>query len=522
MLSTLLFLLLQDRYTLTGDQAKTVEPALQKLRDAWDANLGGAWGDAKVAVIVYDDMAEYKAAGTPEQTVSWYNPAKKEILVTLDPQNRVSGAFNTVRWLALEGTRQYLHVAHAAAYDNPEFPGWLEEGLAERFSCAVTGADGKLELDSLTTVYADAYLKGVQRMLPKYQDVLKMDRETFYKDRAENSLAAWALVTYLLQARPAAIATLLEAFAAGKKRDEAYAAALAGDDGAPIPSAVLAKQVEAHFKKLKSDIKPRDDGTYVITETEHYTVQVENRAADLPSIMKQSQQMMELIFTRYQEAFGVKGKPTQKAIARLYGSQQAYYNAGAPRGSAAYYNPTTKELVGYFDPESFNIMCHEGCHQFFDLSFPGFYMQQDLPMWFSEGLADCFGAGEIKGKNMYIFTLKGVAEWRIPGLKTAVSRNRHTPLPDLLQMGQAEFMNPRMAGTHYAESWSFCHFLWNYPSNDGGNGRYKEVIINLIDGAKKGLPRDELYDKSFRVKGKKLDINKLAEEWEAYVKKLPG
>lgn len=521
-------------YAVDGEGAAPFAKALEAFHTQWEKSLGGSWGEAVLEVHVFDDLQEYESAGAPERTVSWYNPARKEILVSFDARNLVSGRDNTTRWLCLEGTRQYLHAAHTAAYENPQFPGWLEEGLAEYFSSAIE-AGGAHKIASLKTVYADANLKAVQRhikerKLAKIPDVMKMDRDTFYKRRPVHSLTAWAIVYYLMNAPDpgggrgklaGAIPALLKAFAEGKGRSEAYAAALVGEKG-PLSSATIGTQVKSYFRRIKSNIKPRDDGSFIITETEHYTIQVENTAPDVARLVKESEQMMELIFTRYQAAFGGEGKLPQKAIARLYGTQAGYRRSGAPPGSAAYYNPTTKELVGYRSPLSFNILCHEGCHQFFDMSFPGFYMQQDLPMWFSEGLADCFGASEIRGKEMYIFTLKGVGAYRIPGLKRAVNRNRHTPIPELLEMGRREFMNPRVVSIHYAQSWSFCHFLWNYPSRDKGNGIYKEVVINLIDGFKKGLPKDKVYDKAFRIKGKRLDIDKLYKQWLAYVKKLPG
>ena len=35
---------------------------------------------------------------------------------------------------------------------------------------------------------------------------------------------------------------------------------------------------------------------------------------------------------------------------------------------------------------TFHVLAHEGCHQFFDLAFPGFYNSEEMPAWFSEGL----------------------------------------------------------------------------------------------------------------------------------------
>src|SRR4029079_8131770 len=128
---------------------------------------------------------------------------------------------------------------------------------------------------------------------------------------------------------------------------------------------------------------------------------------------------------------------------RLYSSGAAYHAVGGPPGTAACYNPRTKELVGSREGSEkvglFQILCHEGCHQFFDLAFPGFYGSDSIPMWFSEGLADCFGASEIRGKDLYVFTLGGTASWRVEAVKQYSQQGALPSLKDLLGLGQQPF-----------------------------------------------------------------------------------
>jgi len=207
---------------------------------------------------------------------------------------------------------------------------------------------------------------------------------------------------------------------------------------------------------------------------------------------------------------------------KLYLNRTEYRAAGAPAGSAAYYLPRTQELVAFEDGKEgahvFQVLCHEGCHQFFDLAFPGFYARHDLPMWFSEGLADCFGASEIRGGQIFIFTLSGLAQGRIDVIKQAVLARSHPSLRQLLEMNRAAFMEG--ADLHYAMSWSVVHFLWNAPSLDSGTGAYHEVVIRLIEGLKAGRFGENLVREAFQVKGKPIDMGRLEREWEAYVKNL--
>ena len=139
-------------------------------------------------------------------------------------------------------------------------------------------------------------------------------------------------------------------------------------------------------------------------------------------------------------------------------------------------------------------------------------------MWFSEGLADCFGASEIRGRDLYVFTLGGTATWRIEAVKQFSQMNRLPSIKDLLELNQQPFMMG--AQMHYPQSWSFVHFLWNYPSLDQGKGQYSEIVIKLIDGFKVGKPRDEVYKNAFQLKGKPVSYDDLEREWKAYVKTL--
>src|SRR3972149_11413706 len=101
--------------------------------------------------------------------------------------------------------------------------------------------------------------------------------------------------------------------------------------------------------------------------------------------------MDEQVFPNYSFLLGMKEEDlSEKALLVLHANMKEYIQAGAPRGSGAYYSPTEKKLVGYYDPIDMKpIFAHEGMHQFTDLAIPKF--NQRVPMWHLEGMAVCSG-----------------------------------------------------------------------------------------------------------------------------------
>ena len=244
---------------------------------------------------------------------------------------------------------------------------------------------------------------------------------------------------------------------------------------------------------------------------------------DDKAILSELKDRMDLMYSRYAKAYKFDEMLPKRPRIFYYADEGSYVAAGGPRGSAAYYLPSAQKLVAFEYAEgkssTFQTMCHEGCHQFFDLAFPGFYQKESNPTWFSEGLAECFGANEIKGGNLVIFTLSGPAADWTPVIQDAVTSGQTTPFKALFAMSHEEFMEKSQL--HYAQSWSICHFLWCAPSPFGAeSGTYRDVVLKLIDGFKQGKEREAVYKEAFSRGGKPLDLDVLEKEWKEYVKKL--
>jgi hypothetical protein len=507
--------------------AKDFEPMIEAYFKLWQRKLGdGAAG--KLRLKLYFNRDEFNAL--PGRTGGW--------LVRSDTLHLLADGA-VAQSVAAGGARVYVTAAYPGLEKRTDLPPWLLAGLAAYLGCG-QWRDGQVEIDSLKHPQANQFLISLQNLMKSndwgtLEKGFKSEGRDYETRRRVIDLQAWAVFYYLFNApaedggkspNGAAVAAMLAALQEGRKLDEAILHL-----AKPVPGATLAaleKAVKEYFGKIKIEVKDREEGDWHVGETAHYTIYVQKGATNQKTkqtdkqILDELQWKMELLFEKYSLAFKFQGMLPRKAVLKLHRSRNAYFGAGGPPGSAAYYSPSTKELVGYEDSEEtgmyWNTLCHEGCHQFFDLAFPGFYESKEIPMWFSEGLADCFGASEIRGREMHIFTLGGTATWRVEAVKQFTQAGQVSSIKDLLEMNQMPFM--QRAPVHYPQSWSFVHFLWNYPTLDAGKGQYHEVVIRLIDGFKVGKPRAEVYKEAFQVKGKPLDLDQLEREWKAYVKTL--
>ncbi|HTF56891.1 MAG TPA: DUF1570 domain-containing protein [Planctomycetota bacterium] len=318
----------------------------------------------------------------------------------------------------------------------------------------------------------------------------------------------WALAGYLMNAkgRRDALKTWLAAYVEGK------------DPGPIIPTpGELARWVSS----IEAKVPDREEGKYLVGETQFYTIYVQKGTARKKPAMTDKQiledlkKRMDLIFVKYALAFKVEAFNPRRPKVYYYKDEGSYIGAGGSSQTLAHYLPISKTVVAYENPEgkvvtTFHVLAHEGCHQFFDLSFPGFYGAEDTPTWFSEGLAECFGSCEIRGSDLVIFTMSGSAAENAPIIREVVKQGKAASLKDLLEVDHGNFM--RNAQILYPQSWSVCHFLWN--------AGYKEVLVRLIEGFKRGRPRDEVYKEAFKRDGKTIDLDSLDREWTEYVKRL--
>jgi hypothetical protein len=203
----------------------------------------------------------------------------------------------------------------------------------------------------------------------------------------------------------------------------------------------------------------------------------------------------------------------------LYKDMDEYIKAGAPPGSGAYYDPNTKHLVGWYDTTFMKpFFAHEGMHQFTDATSKNFF---NFNMWFTEGIADCIGNCEVRGKKLYMCVKSGmIARMRLQTVQAAIRGAGIPRLARLLTLPKNIFMNN--AELCYAMSWSFCHFLMTYPKDeDRGSqipdGRYRKNLAGYYELVRAGgISHEKAWGEAF----KGIPQEGLEEEWKKYVLSL--
>jgi hypothetical protein len=544
LLATVSFAAADVRRTLTTDHFEIVGgqvpgndtvAMLEAMYDQWKAKLGaGAGVPGKLKVAFHFSAPEYAREASLE-----FRFAVKEgtlhILGTPDHPSSVSAG----------GALLYVSTVYPNIASRKDAM-WLLAGLRVYFA----GADwsrGSLQIDSLKLPSALMNALAIQTMLKK-GDWWAMDKAIagtpmeIETRRLMHDLGAWAAWWVIFNApgeggagrSASAVPEFLAALDAGKKTEEAFkafqkSANIAGPQG-------VDKLAREYFLKQRLDVPDKDLGEDLTAETAHYSILLQKstdrkatgaesggiakKRVDEARFLADLKWKMELMYEKYHLAFRLQRQPHRKSKIKIYSSEVRYWASGGPKGSAAYYNKVTKEMVGYlssadFDP-LFNVLSHEGCHQFFDMAFPQ-YQDGEVPMWFSEGFADCLGANEVRGKELHVFTVKGLGGSHLRNFK---ARNATLiGLDDLLRFDRDAFMGG--GADNYARAWSFVHFLWNYPTIDAGHGEYSEVLIRMIDGFKAGKSKDEVWREAFQKFGKPLDVQKVEKEWHGYTKALP-
>ncbi len=92
-------------------------------------------------------------------------------------------------------------------------------------------------------------------------------------------------------------------------------------------------------------------------------------------------------------------------------------------------------------------LVHEIVHPFIEANFP------DCPAWFNEGLASLYEQSREQDGR-----IRGLTNWRLRGLQTAIVDDRLGSLEDLLATTTREFYDDR-TGQNYAQARYLCYYL---------------------------------------------------------------
>jgi tetratricopeptide (TPR) repeat protein len=225
---------------------------------------------------------------------------------------------------------------------------------------------------------------------------------------------------------------------------------------------------------------------------------------------------VELIHSIYRRIFPDIEKPARQYEIWVYPDQESYLKAGAPQGTAGYYDPLFRKLVLFRSTgadDTFTVLQHEAFHQ---------YLHDYLeiaPSWFNEGLGDYFGAYEYYRDKGREYLRPRPSPGRLAALKAALGNGTCSPLANLMQMGQ-ERMYSR-AGVHYAQAWSLIYFIVEGDKQEpkfatSAPRKYVKTLQAYFAAMRAGKNMIEAFHLTFG----RLDFKKFEEEWLGYVSGL--
>ena len=175
---------------------------------------------------------------------------------------------------------------------------------------------------------------------------------------------------------------------------------------------------------------------------------------------------------------------------------------GQPSNVLAFFQPG--EDVNYIavsaNMASPNIVLHEYVHFLLRENIGG------LPLWISEGLAECYSTFELGKQNE--FTIGRAPEQHVMTFSTP---QRFIPLKQLLmvQDNSPEYNEESKQGMFYAESWAMVHYLVLGPESKR-RGQFTQLLTSLA----KGQAFEDAFGDAFQT-----DYGTLEEEVREYIRK---
>jgi hypothetical protein len=103
-----------------------------------------------------------------------------------------------------------------------------------------------------------------------------------------------------------------------------------------------------------------------------------------------------------------------------------------------FYQPSRRIMLMNVSTGS-GTLVHELTHALIEPDFPR------LPSWFNEGFASLFEQCSIQGES-----IRGLVNWRLPGLQSAISSGKLRPLHEMME--DKDFYAPPRVGVNYAQA----------------------------------------------------------------------
>jgi len=189
---------------------------------------------------------------------------------------------------------------------------------------------------------------------------------------------------------------------------------------------------------------------------------------------------------------------------------------GGESGSCGFFRVDRRERVEEVvvldiarDPgETFDTLLHEGTHLLLHLW--GKAKSFTFPMWINEGMAEYFGGSSYRPGTRSIkrvFTQGVQKPWHLIRMKKMLEMGEVEPLENLVFLDGVNFQSH-----HYAQVWSFIHFLAHYQ-----DGRYATRLYRFCRDLRRTIREGDRYikliEKTFKIKLPVLEV-----QWRDYVK----
>lgn len=159
----------------------------------------------------------------------------------------------------------------------------------------------------------------------------------------------------------------------------------------------------------------------------------------------------------------------------LFSDRNDYYAAGGMQntsGCCVWYRIGKRKpkvwLMAWQNKDVFEVMQHEGFHQFASNAFP------EIPLWLNEGLAEYFGYSKWTGDEL----LEGfISPKELIIIKAAIQKNAFAPMEKFLDITNEEWTQAIQAsnGLNYYQAWSIVHFFLH-----AYDGKYREDFEKFL------------------------------------------
>jgi hypothetical protein len=254
---------------------------------------------------------------------------------------------------------------------------------------------------------------------------------------------------------------------------------------AAILALALPTIAHAQITGIPSDRNP-SGSVLRVYETPYYTLHTDLPEADA----READLRMTRMFEEYQRrTSGFAGQVNKKFPFFLYKNKADFLAAGAPKGSAGVYieyhgSSWLMAVAGEkTTAETWHVVQHEGFHQFIRAA-----IQNDIPIWANEGLAEYFGEGLWTGDG---FVTGLIPPDRLDDVKTAIKNRTFRPFFQMMNMTDEEWGN-KLEYSNYDQAWAMVHFLAHAE-----NGRYQQPFLNFMNQVSHGIPPTTAWSNIF-------------------------